>query len=74
MNLLEEKADEAITLKKAQIVEEESIISFDSEDSVLFLHLNSLIRSALDELSDSFWQFFDFGETSLTISDSLPNS
>ena len=43
MNLLEERADETITPKKTQIVEEESIISFDSEDSVSFLHLNSFI-------------------------------
>ena len=73
MNLLKERADEVIALKKAQIVEEESIISFDSENSVFFLHLSSFIWSALDELSDSFWQFSDFGETFLAISDSLSN-
>ena len=74
MNLLKEKVGEVIFLKKTQIVEEESIISFDFEDSVSFLHLSSFIWSALDELSDFFWQFFDFDETSLTTSDSLSNS
>ena len=43
MNLLKERADEVIALKEAQIAEGESIISFDSENSVSFLHLNSLI-------------------------------
>ena len=43
MNLLEERAGEVIVLKKTQIAEEESTISFDSEDSVSFLHLSPLI-------------------------------
>ena len=43
MNLLEERAGEVIVLKKAQIVERESIISFDFKNSVSFLHLNFLI-------------------------------
>ena len=43
MNLLKKKADETIALKEAQIVEENSIMNFDLEDLMPFLHLNSLI-------------------------------
>ena len=73
MNLLKKRTDEAIILKEAQIVEGESTIFFDFENSVPFLHLDSLIWSALDKLFDSFWQFSDFGETLLATSDSLSN-
>ena len=54
MNLLEKRADEAIVLKEAQIAEENSVMNFDLEDSMSFLHLSPLIWSALDDLSDSF--------------------
>ena len=43
MNLLKERIDETIALKEAQIVEENSIMNFDLEDPMSFLHLNSLI-------------------------------
>ena len=43
MNLLEKRADEAIALKEAQIVEEDSVMNFDLEDSMSSLHLDPLI-------------------------------
>ena len=43
MNLLKERVDKTITLKETQIVEEESTISFDSENSIFFLHLDFFI-------------------------------
>ena len=74
MNLLKKRVDEVITLKKTQISEEHPIMNFDSEDSMLFLYLDSFIWSALDELFDFFWQFSDFDKISLTVSDNLSNS
>ena len=43
MNLLKKRTDEVITLKKAQNIEKKSIIVFNSEDSMSFLHLNTSI-------------------------------
>ena len=54
MNLLKEKVDKIIILKKAQIAEEDPLMNFDSEDPTSFLHFNPLIWSAFDELSDFF--------------------
>ena len=74
MNLLEKRINKVITLKKAQIAEENLIINFDSENLISFLHLDPFIWSVFDELSDFFWQFFNFDETSLIVSDNLLNS
>ena len=43
MNLLKERADEVITLKKMQIVEEDSLVNFDFENSMSFLHFDLFI-------------------------------
>ena len=43
MNLLEKRIDEVIALKEAQIVEENSLVNFDSENSISFLHFGSFI-------------------------------
>ena len=74
MNLLKKRADEIIALKKAQIAEKNSIMNFDLENSMSFLHLNSFIWSALNNLPDFFWQFSHFDETLVTAFDSLSNS
>ena len=74
MNLLKKRADEIITLKEVQIVEEDSLVNFDLENSMSFLHFDLFIWNAFDELFDFFWQFFNFDETSLTTSDNLSNS
>ena len=54
MDLLEERADEAIALKEAQIAEEDPVMNFDLEDPMPSLHLGPLTWSALDDLPDSF--------------------
>ena len=74
MNLLKEKADEAIALKETQIVEENPIMDFDFKDSMPSLHLNSLIWNALDDLSDSFWQLSHSDETFIVAFDNLSDS
>ena len=74
MNLLEKRVDEAIALKEAQIVEENPIMNFDLEDPMPSLHLGPLIWSALDDLSDSFWQLPHFDETFVVVSDNLSGS
>ena len=74
MNLLKKRADEIIALKEIQITEKNSFINFDFENSTLFLYLDPLIWSALDEFLDSFWQFFNSDEIFLAASDNLSNS
>ena len=43
MNLLKKKADKVIALKKTQIVKENSLVNFDLENPMSFLHFNSFI-------------------------------
>ena len=54
MNLLKKRIDKIIILKETQIVEENSFMNFDPEDSTPFLHFDLFIWNALDELLNFF--------------------
>ena len=43
MNLLKKRADKVITLKETQVAEEDSLMNFDFENSMSFLHFGLFI-------------------------------